>query len=253
MPRLVTQKKKRAPKRKSTAVRYGRTKSDAAITTYMPYFRRMYAARNFTRLKMGGQGFIDSNLAGSTTTGFWTIASSELQVPFSTANPFTGAQNGSGIYTSSTGVNNYQGYSVMTQQWNAWRIHRRRLSVECIPTVQGDQVAIMTYPSQIPTAPGFSSNVVAGQPYSKVKMVGFSGNPGKLYNNQSGSELSGLTKLQWECLPPTQVGTAPAAATLFYDVIGWSTIDGGRLVANLVFLWNIEIDVEFSDPLPQVQ
>lgn len=251
MPRLVTQKKKRAPKKKSIAQRYGRGRSSQSMTTYTPFFRRMYAARNFTKFRMGFQGYISDAFA--INSGYFAIDSSFLEVPFASTNSFQGTQNGSGIYTGGTGVLNYNGYNVTILQFNAWRIHRRRITVSCLPTIQGDQIMLSMYPSSSGNSPGISSNVSAGQPYSKLKMIGFGGEPGVLYNSQSSQELTGMTRAQWDAQPPTAVGVGPAAVLQYFDHIAWATADGSRLGANLVFNVTIEIDVEFSEPKQQVQ
>lgn len=250
MPRK-SEKKKRTPKKKSIAERYGRGRSSQSMTTYTPFFRRMYAARSFTKLRMGFQGYVSDLLA--VNSGYFTIDSGFLEVPFASTNNFQTAQNGSGIYTGQTGVLQYNGYNVAILQWNAWRIHRRRITVSCLPTIQGDQTILSMYPLAAATPNGPSSNVSSGQAYSKIKMIGFGGGPGVLYNSQSGQELTGLTKAQWDAQPPTLIGSAPAGAIQFFDHIFWATADGSRLGANLVFNVTIEIDVEFSEPKQQVQ
>ena len=251
MPRSVIIKKKRAPKKKSNAKRYGQGRSSSAMTTYVPFFRKMYAARNFTKLQMGIQGFLDSSTAAS--TGYFTVDSSYLTLPFASGFSFIGPANGVAFLSGGTNtIFNYNGYNVLATQYEYWRIHRRRLKIQCLPTIQGDQVMISTFPTNVtgPLAP--TSSVAAAQSYGKTRMVGYASEPGTLYQSQSAQEILGLTKIQWEAQPPTAIGSVPDPTLRFYDVIQWSTVDGGRLGANLVWNVTLEVDVEYSSPKQQI-
>lgn len=251
MPRSVIIKKKRAPKKKSNAQRYGRGRSDSAMTTYVPFFRKMYAPRNFTKLQMGIQGFLDSSTAAA--TGYFTVDSSFLSLPFASGTSFIGPANGTAFLSGGTNtIFNYNGYGVLALQYQYWRIHRRRLTIQCLPTIQGDQVMITTFPTNAPGPLAPTSSVGAAQSYGKTKMIGFASEPGTLYQSQSAQEILGLTKMQWEAQPPTLIGATPAPTLRFYDVVQWATVDGGRLGANLVFNVTLEVDVEYSSPLQQI-
>jgi len=225
--------------------------SDSSMTTYTPFFRRINAPRNFTKLRMSMQGFVPGGVAA---TGTFQFTSGYLNQPMTSALLFTAAANGLGVTTGGTSLaQTYPGTAVMSQQYQSYRIHTRSIRIRAVPSLAGDGIALAMYSSTNPTPSVFLtySNCM-GQPRSKGGVAMFGSPIPTLYRKDHASTIIGMTREQWRCQPPTSYLAVPAGPLLFFDFFHWATIDGGALAGNLNFTIDLEIEVEFNEPFSQL-
>ena len=119
-----------------------------------------------------------------------------------------------------------------------------------MPSLAGDQINFAIMPSTSTNPPAVNTfSTYNGNTRGKSRMVAFGGEPGVLTYKHSIADVVGLTKLQWECQPPTRMAFTPAAQLFMADYILWTTVDGGTISGNICFVVRLEIDVELSEPV----
>lgn len=248
MPAKSKTYKKRPKAKPSQRRQRGEAAQARAMTQYIPFFRRINAPRQFTKLLVGYQGFVP---ASNVTGGYFDVLPTQFETPLLGNWRFSGAQNGVGQFTGSTGAAaNYAGFVMLSGQYGAYRVHSRRLTVTLMPSLAGDQINFAIMPSTSTNPPAVNNFATyAGNTRGKSRMVAFGGEPGVLTYKHSVADVVGLTKLQWECQPPTRMAFTPAAQLFMADYVLWTTNDGGTIAGNICFVVKLEIDVELSEPI----
>lgn len=252
MPRKLSTYKKRSSKKAKPGKM--RRSSDAAqaraMTSYIPFFRRINAPRQFVKLACGFQGFV---IAQAVTGGYFSISPAQFETPFDGAFLFSSASNGFGQVTGNTSLaGNYAGYTMLTQQYQAYRVHSRRLTVTAMPSLAGDQIQLAIVPSNQASPPAQNTwSSYIGNSRGKTRMIAYGGEPGTLTYKHKLCEVVGLTRAQWDAQPPTRVGATPANVLFCQDYILWDTVDGGSIQGNIVFSVMIEAEIELSEAVTQ--
>jgi len=225
--------------------------SEQRIATYVPFFRRINAPRNFTKLRMSMQGFVPGGVA---STGTFQFTTCYLFSPFTSGLLFTAAGNGLGVTTGGTTLaQQYPGFANLSAQYQSYKIHTRAIKFRAIPSLAGDGISLAMYSATNPNAavPLTYSNCT-GQARSAGGQAMFGSPIPTLYRKDHVANIVGMSRECWRCQDPTGTAALPVPSLQFFDFFHWATIDGGALAGNLNFVLELEIEVEFNEPFSQL-
>ena len=138
-------------------------------------------------------GFVPGGVASS---GLFQFTTGCYNNPLSSSFLFTAATNGLGVTTGGTSLaQTYPGWSILGQQYQAYRIHSRALKVRCAPSLAGDGVQVSTYSSTNPTPlVAVTASNAMGQARAKGGVAMFGSPVPTLYVKDKVHTIVGLTK-----------------------------------------------------------
>lgn len=182
-----------------------------------------------------------------------TIYAGQLNAPYNSAAPITGANFGSGVVTTGTSINDsFAGFPLMQLQYANYKVYSAKLKFSMRPEGSSDSVFIGAFPwcsnnqSNLTT---MTTDEYAEQPYGKSRAVYSQKDKDGVVCMAKAHTILGLSKLQFKAISDSNgLTTAPQASMNWNFLVYWQQIDNVALSSNMIFTIEMERIVQFYNP-----
>jgi len=190
------------------------------------------------------------------TASYFFVAGNSFETPFGIGAPnVSNTSNNIGYASVSSSVNTQQfpGYTYLTSLYNRYKVHKSSLEAVLSPQSSSDTVkcSIMAQTSPQFVAGGYPllQNQMANQPAfrEKTAVVGCAAHYNKCSTSIESYTALGLTKTEYDCLPPDQVATLPVKEWYWY--VQFLSMDAAVTASPVPVTLRLTMDVELSEPI----
>jgi len=208
--------------------------------------RRMLAT-----LRQGIQGYLP---AASAATGSAAILANSYFEPFTSNTPLTTGWATFSLTDASSTTGNFTGSVFYSSAFSQYRVHSSRLRVTAVTGTGGDSMNFWMFPSSyagIVSAPSMRYQIAAGVPGFKDMMLTAGCRPITRVSSVRPHQLLGQSLSEYKINPNSAaaLGSAPTTNASVAWFVYYATMDGAVTAGQCYFDFEIEIDVEFFDPI----
>lgn len=197
-----------------------------------------------TKMSVSYQGYI----AVGATSSYFDIYGNSLYQPFTTSR--TIATLVTGVFSSNTAASPI-GYTELAALYNEYRVRGTRIKLTATPQNQADTITLVITPvcsvNGSVAPPVYSIN----QRYSRWKQIQNTNNvkENTIIHYMPSNKVLGLTKQQYDDQLPVVNGNAPPASLDWYWQVQVYTNNGSVTAGQVMVTVELDLYVEFSDPL----
>jgi hypothetical protein len=203
------------------------------------------------------QGY--STVANGNKAFAFFIYGNGMSHPFASGTPPSTAGNTAGGFTINPGTGTetqanlaYAGDSDLAASfYEYYKILRSRIELTAFPQSTGDELNLTVTAGQSNAVSNVADPILQSmQPFARIKMCSTGNNmrQNTVINQVTTSEVLGMSKAQFEAMPPTPVKTYPNATTngLWYWAVTITFCDGANFAGIVSITAKITSEIEYS-------
>jgi hypothetical protein len=206
--------------------------------------------RMLATLRQGVQGYL---AVGAAATGSAIVYGNSFFEPFTTTTPLTTGWSSFNVTDGSSMTGSFNNASWFTAIFETYRIHSCELSVTSVCGAAGDSINLWFFPAGIAaiSAAPTTYQKALGLPGVKKALITAGMRPIKLTSSVKPFQLLGMTKVEYNTNTGTAAGvtSAPTGAEQVGWQVDYATLDGAVTTGQVYFDFDIEIEIEFFNPI----
>lgn len=205
--------------------------------------------RMIATLRQGIQGYLP---AASAATGSATVLANAFFEPFTTSTPLTTGWASLNLTDASSMAGAFNGSTFYNTGFGSYRVHSSKLTVTSVTGTGGDTLNIWFFPGSYPLQTSATKYQEAiGLPGCQRMMVTAGMRPESRVSSIKPYQLLGRTKVEYDTDPNTAapVASQPATSSGVAWQINYATLDGAVTGGQCYFDFQLEIEVEFFEPI----